>query len=265
MVRNTNLAANKNPKIVFIDKPFKIQELPLKDVYVLDNWLSPDLWNHYANKHLRYYSEWSKTNEVQSDSDTGFPHHSFWGATYFRGDLRNDGTLGKGGLVMEENADPLNVIFARYIDARLRTEFGFKWEKFQYMGLNSQTQGLHGTTHSDCQQDEDWNLSFLYYCSPLWFDTWGGDLRFYDEPQQGLDGRDEHIKNHQVASVKYKPNRLLMFDGRIPHGADAPTPRARYMDRKSIVLRGDEVSLTHDGENYHADDRVSQLQLKYPS
>ena len=42
---------------------------------------------------------------------------------------------------------------------------------------------------------------------------------------------------------KFKPNRLLMFDGRIPHGADAPSPKARYIDRKSVVLRGDEIRL----------------------
>ena len=31
-----------------------------------------------------------------------------------------------------------------------------------------------------------------------------------------------HIKNHQIAD-SFKPNRLVVFDGRIPHGADAPT------------------------------------------
>ena len=61
--------------------------------------------------------------------------------------------------------------------------------------------------------------------------------------QQGLHGRAEHIKNHQVAEIEFKPNRLLIFDGRIPHGADAPTPAARYMDRRSFVIRGDEISL----------------------
>jgi hypothetical protein len=258
------LAVNLNPKVVHIDKPFKIQDLPLQDIYVLDDWLSVDLFHHYANVHLRTYSEWSKTNEVQSGSATGFPHHSFWGATYFRGAFEEDGSLGKGNLVPERGSDPLNAMFARYIDSRLRTEFGFKWEKFQYMGLNSQTQGLDGTTHSDCAQDEDWNISFLYYCSPVWYPSWGGDLRIYDTMQFGLDGRADHVKNHQVASVEYKPNRLLMFDGRIPHGADAPTTKARYMDRRSIVLRGDEVSLTHEGEEYHANDRISQLQLRDP-
>ena len=37
-----------------------------------------------------------------------------------------------------------------------------------------------------------------------------------------------------------------MFDGRRPHGADAPNSRARYMDRKSLVIRGDEVELVKD-------------------
>jgi Rps23 Pro-64 3,4-dihydroxylase Tpa1-like proline 4-hydroxylase len=93
----------------------------------------------------------------------------------------------------------------------------------------------------------------------FWNPKWGGALRIYDSPQQGLDGRDEHIKNHQVAEIEFKPNRLIMFDGRIPHGADAPTPSARYMDRRSLVLRGDEVRLTHTEENYDANDRLSYL------
>ena len=94
-------------------------------------------------------------------------------------------------------------------------------------------------------KDDVWNLSFLFYYNSFWNPAWGGSLRFYDSPQQGLDGRDEHIENHQLAEVEFKPNRLLMFDGRIPHGADAPKERARYMDRRSLVLRGDEVKLTH--------------------
>ena len=229
-------------KIHYVTEPFKLSEIPLKDVYVFDDFLSSEM-HRAIDSHISRSSIWSKTNQVRGDSPTGLAHHSFWGATYFRGAFQEDGSLGKGDLVLERGSDPLNAVFARYIDSRLRTEFGFKWEKFQYMGLNSQTQGLDGTTHSDCAQDEDWNISFLYYCSPVWYPSWGGDLRIYDTMQFGLDGRADHVKNHQVASVEYKPNRLLMFDGRIPHGADAPTTKARYMDRRSIVLRGDEVSI----------------------
>ena len=64
------------------------------------------------------------------------------------------------------------------------------------------------------------------------------------------------MKNHQIGEVEFLPNRLLMFDGRIPHGADAPNERARYADRKSIVLRGDEVELVDKEEFYNANDRL---------
>ena len=74
-----------------------------------------------------------------------------------------------------------------------------------------------------------------------------------------MDGRDDHIKNHQIAEIEFKPNRLIMFDGRIPHGADAPHESARYIDRRSLVIRGDEVRLTDTEENYYANDRLSLL------
>ena len=72
-------------------------------------------------------------------------------------------------------------------------------------------------------------------------------------------GRDEHIEKHSIGSVEFKPNRLLMFDGRIPHGADAPNSRARYADRCSIVLRGDEIELIEKEELYNANDRFHYI------
>ena len=50
-----------------------------------------------------------------------------------------------------------------------------------------------------------------------------------------------------------------MFDGRIPHGADAPNSKARYMDRRSIVLRGDEVQLVDEEEMFSANDRFYNI------
>jgi hypothetical protein len=235
------------PKVVFIDEPFKVQDLPLKDIYVLDNWLSTSLHHHYDTQ-ITQGNLWSKTNQVNSDSSTGLPHHSFWGGTFFRERYE-----------MDAETRIEDTFFTKYLDRRLQTEFGFKWVRFQYAGLNSQTQGLEGTTHADCKDEDEWNISFLYYPNRMWNDRWGGTLRLYDEMQQGLDGRDEHIKNHQIAEVEFKPNRLIMFDGRIPHGADAPNSSARYMDRRSLVIRGDEVRLTDNEENYYANDRLSYI------
>lgn len=217
--------------IEYIDEPFNISELPLTKVYVLDNWLSPELHHHFDTM-ISDHQIWSKTNQVGSRHPNGLPHHSLWGASFYRDNFKPDTSCSEGDLS-----------FVRFLIRRLETEFGFEWVRFQYAGLNSQTMGQHGTTHSDCQDDDDWNISFLYYTNKYWNPHWGGDLRFYDEHQQGLDGRQEHIEEHQIGSVEFKPNRLLMFDGRIPHGADAPNDNARYMDRKSLVVRGDEVRL----------------------
>jgi hypothetical protein len=41
-----------------------------------------------------------------------------------------------------------------------------------------------------------------------------------------------------------------MFDGRIQHGAEAPSEDARYIDRRSIVVRGDEIELLNKEDRY---------------
>jgi len=222
-------------KIEKVDSPFHIQELPLDRVYVIDNYLETSIW-HTIDEQVTNAPMWAKTNQVKGDSPTGLPHHSFWGASWFRSN--------NGKRETEESAHRGTMYLADMLDKRIQNDFGFNWVRFQYMGTNSQTFGQHGTTHSDCKEEDEWNLSFLYYYNRYWNPEWGGTLRFYDEGQQGLDGRDDHIKNHQIGEVEFVPNRLLMFDGRIPHGADAPNKRARYQDRRSIVLRGDEVELT---------------------
>lgn len=221
-------------KVEYIDTPFDIKTLPLESIYVLDNWLSEEL-HHAFDKFITTASFWSKTNQVGSRSLTGLPHHSFWGAGFFREEFK-----------LESDMIKSDTFFVKYLIKRLEMEFGFKWVRFQYAGLNSQTVGLQGTTHADCKDDDEWNLSFLYYPNRFWSKKWGGTLRLYDKMQQGLDGRQEHIENHQIAEVEFVPNRLVMFDGRIPHGADAPNENARYIDRRSLVIRGDEVRLVKD-------------------
>ena len=70
-------------EIVYLNEPFKIQELPLTKVYVLDDWLAQPL-HHFYDEQISHNNIWSKTNQVAGGSSTGLPHHSFWGATFFR-------------------------------------------------------------------------------------------------------------------------------------------------------------------------------------
>ena len=220
-------------------------------VYVIDDYLETSI-HFWLENMIKTANMWSKSNKVRGDSKTGLPHHELWGAAYYVGQ-RKDGSLVRG------DCTSLQVIPGKYLNRRICTDFGFKWKRFQYMGMNSQTYGQHGTTHSDCDDDNDWNLSFLYYYNTFWNPAWGGDLRLYNSFQWGIEGREEHVRDNQIGSVEFVPNRLLIFDGRIPHGADAPTERARYADRCSIVLRGDEIELVDSEELFNANDRLYNI------
>ena len=236
-------------EVVHLDKPFKIKDMPLGNkVYVIDDYLETSI-HFWLENMIKRANMWSKSNQVRGESKTGLPHHELWGASFYTGQ-RKDGSLVRG------DCTGLQVIPGKYLNRRICTDFGFKWKRFQYMGMNSQTYGQHGTTHSDCNDENDWNLSFLYYYNTFWNPAWGGDLRIYNSFQWGIEGREEHVRDNQIGSVEFVPNRLLIFDGRIPHGADAPTERARYADRCSIVLRGDEIELVDSEEIFNANDRL---------
>jgi len=237
--------------VVFHDKPFKLtkENYPLGNTFhVIDNYLSEELHRHW-DRQLVGSNLWSKTNQVASTSKTGLPHHSFWGGTFFRNSYTE---------VNELSINKSDTYFASYFNTRVMNDFGFRWVDFDYMGLNSQTQGLDGTCHNDCADDCEWNLSFLYYLNQFWNPNWGGDLRVYNKNFHS--GAGEDMDKHEIGRIEFKPNRLLLFDGRIPHGAEAPKPSARYVDRRSCVLRGSEIRLLPKEEERR---EVAPRQLRY--
>mgnify|MGYP001252859547 FL=1 len=79
-------------EVVHLNEPFKIQDLPLTKVYVLDDWLSQPLHHHY-DEFITVTNIWSKSNQVNSGSSTGLPHHSFWGAKFFGHNYSLDGDV----------------------------------------------------------------------------------------------------------------------------------------------------------------------------
>ena len=227
--------------VEYIDSPFYIEDMPLGNtVYVIDDYLESSL-HKSMNRHLDHCS-WQKTNEVQSQTPNrgGLPNHSLWGCSFFRNPDMQDGFLNGA------TGAPNHLI--RWFNRRLQSDFGFAWTRFQYAGGNSQTHGQHGTCHADCDNEDEWNLSFLYYTNLFWNPNWGGKLRFYSENRGG--GIQDQMDDVELGSVDFKPNRLLMFDGRIQHGAEAPSEDARYIDRRSIVIRGDEIELLNKEDRY---------------
>lgn len=213
-------------EIIYHDEPFKIKELPLTDIHVIDNWLSPEI-HHWFNQTLSNTCRWNQNNQVTRE---GKIRHKFWGMTFYREDYSRDDLLTDYGW------------FVRPLDNRLQQEFGFRWKRFDYAGMNGQTIGMQGTVHEDCAPEDDKNISFLWYNNFTWEEEWGGPLRIYGEGAKDFNGFGDELLQHQILEVAYKPNRLLMFDGRIPHSADAPI-NTTYHNRQSVVIRGSEVEL----------------------
>jgi hypothetical protein len=199
-------------KIVQHLKPFKLTELPLTDIHVIDNWLTPETQKWFNDGIDNSY--WSLSNCVLAPD--GSYNHRFWGIPFYNEDA-----------YYNENKTYLGKV----LNIRLQKQFGFTWKKLSYMGMNGQTQGQEGTIHID--SESSLNLSFLYYNNKTWKPEWGGQLHFYVG---------EKGKEKKVASVDFVPNRLLVFDGRIPHQADAPIDN-QYQFRTSLVIRGEKAEL----------------------
>ena len=67
------------------------------------------------------------------------------------------------------------------------------------------TAGQSGSAHLD-----DNDFTFLYYANTTWEPEWKGELIFLDNDKQPF------------KVVGYKPNRALLFPGRILHYANGP-------------------------------------------
>ena len=82
------------------------------------------------------------------------------------------------------------------LDKKIRNDFGFDWIRFQYIELI--LKHLDNTVQHIQIVEKKMNGIFHSYIITIDIGIleWGGTLRFYDsELQQGLDGRDDHIKN----------------------------------------------------------------------
>lgn len=82
---------------------------------------------------------------------------------------------------------------------------------------NGHTYGSDGTVHVDTKLAGSYTS--VYYPHRVWSPDWGGETVFFNEDRTDI-----------IACVYPKPNRLVVFDGRIPHVA-------RGVSRLCPVLR----------------------------
>jgi len=258
-----------NPlQIDYLQRPQPIDKLPFQKVWVIDNYLTPSIWHSWRlwrDASIR----WGRSNRVIRDGEM---QHLYWGESIYyniseRGfptnrnerhyeryhqenpRWKNQATWKRK--VIRTNDIGYRVPIIDWFIHKIRQDFRFNWEYFQYCGFNGQTIGQDGTVHEDTGLDESCltNLTFLYYDQERWDDDWGGDLIMYNSEyhDHSYKGIPEDAENYEIGRVKYKPNRLVIMNGAITHRH--PGPNAEYTKengfpfRTSMVIRGDETSL----------------------
>jgi hypothetical protein len=148
---------------------------------------------------------WMLTNS--SHDEHGKARHRIWGVSYIQAVQRK----GWPGLPP--------VLFSAV--ATMFQRLGVMITVPEYVGLNGQSRGQDGGTHVDCARDAADQLSLLIYIGE---DT-DGDLLLYDK-----DDRERLIDR-----IAFRPNRVVVIDGSIPHAARAPSDD-RF--RMSVIVRG---------------------------
>ena len=260
----------ENPlNIEYLDESKPIESLPFKQVWVIDNYLSRPIW--YSWREWRFQKKnWGRQNRVFRNGEY---QHIYWGENIYHNIGENDGLVKHYGhffdyklydfnhprfLTSSWKRNLLSSNHEGYRDSnidwfihKLRQDFRFDWEYFQYCGFNGQTIGQDGTVHEDTSLDENCltNLSFLYYDQERWDEDWGGDLIFYNREyhDHNVTGIPEDEDQYEIGRLQYKPNRLVIMNGAITHRHPAPsaeyTKENGFPFRTSMVIRGDRCRL----------------------
>ena len=83
--------------------------------------------------------------------------------------------------------------------------------------------GLSNRLHTDCTMISGDRITLLYYVNIEWNYTWGGETQFCD--RQG---------EMEIVS-EYKPNRVVVFNSKIPHRPACTTGESPY--RFTLVIQ----------------------------
>ena len=148
---------------------------------------------------------WMLTNSVYDDH--GEMQHRIWGASYI-------GSWKAGGWPA---LPPMLFSAVATVFHRLRVII----TDVEYIGLNGQLRGQDASAHTDCALDAPDQISVLIYIGE---DT-DGDLHLFDKDD----------RKTLLEQLPFKPNRVVAFDGSIPHRAFAPTTEHFRM---SAIIRG---------------------------
>lgn len=166
----------------------------------------------FAEPQLKLYEKWALQSphwmlSNSSHDEHGHAKHRIWGASFIE-PWRLKGWAGLPPVLFSIIA----TVFQK-LDVTITEP--------EYIGLNGQSKDQTASMHTDCAHDSPDDISILVY---LGEDT-DGDLILYDKDNTAL-------ALHRIA---FAPNRVVVFDGSVPHQALAPTDEKF---RVSIIIRG---------------------------
>ena len=154
-----------------------------------------DEFSYFLEEEIFMHTNWRYCNKVKTPECS----HTIWGRTYL-----ND-----------------RPSYINELCSILEFRTGIKIPSPEYIGLNGQTKGMNACLHQDCLSLEvNKTVSFLYYIG-AWDSN--GDLFIYDD------------NRNPILTIPFKMNRVVLFDGSIPHSANGPTNTTLRM---SFVYRG---------------------------
>jgi SM-20-related protein len=162
------------------------------DIRVKDD-LLPDEQRKIVNDFL-HQGQWKFGWKSSDKTDTfAFWHRHFAG--YVKG-------LGEEAYDCEAELEPYPILrdFWRWLAT------GLKGHRLIRCYANGATYGSDGTLHTDSVLKG--TFTSIYYPHSAWNPNWAGETVFFNEEKTDI-----------ICGVYPKPNRLLMFDGSIPHVA----------------------------------------------
>ena len=128
--------------------------------------------------------------------------------------------------LLEEGTDSYSII-RKYIPSEL---YGFDRA---YVNL-----GIHGDVNRMHMDGKYYNCkTLLYYANRHWEYNWGGHTMFYDN--------DGNIKT----TVEFRPGRIVIFDGRIPHTVMPMNPRCSSSFRFTVAFKFESLKLDKFNDN----------------
>jgi hypothetical protein len=160
-------------------------------------------------KMLKWTNMWSSV--LGSERESG-PWH--WNHTFFEARQNMPAMTIEQLAEMDKLYPDLTALYAKIMD--LSKKYVGKCDILRLYS-NCNPYGTNAYVHQD-----DGDYTAIYYPCTEWESEWEGGTCFYE--------RDENKRLDAIRYVSYKPNRMVIFTGRIPH-------RGMPVDRRCILPR----------------------------